>query len=191
VTGRGAVDAIGTSLPSVDPTRPVGTLDATQPTELPHEVDPARAAVGCAAEAIGVARRALDLGVEYVKTREQFGRSIGVYQAVAHPLATTFAEVELARSLVYWAAWSVDEVPAQTTLAASAAKAFATEIAILACERSIQVHGGIGFTWEHPLHRFYRRAQWLQAFGGYPATQRATVAATLMRHDVLPTIDRA
>ena len=120
--------------------------------------DAAASAPATAAEALGVAQRALDLGVEHAKTRVQFGKPIGTYQAVSHPLAQTYTDVELARSLVYWAAWCVAEDDERAPLAAAAAKAFATEAAVAACERSIQVHGGIGFTWEHPLHRFYKRA---------------------------------
>ena len=111
-----------------------------------------------AAEAVGIAQRALDLGIEHAKTREQFGKPIGTYQAVSHPLAQTYTDVELARSLAYWAAWCVANEDDRAPLAAAAAKAFATEAAVVACERSIQVHGGTGFTWEHPLHRFYKRA---------------------------------
>ena len=106
-------------------------------------------------------------------TRVQFGKPIGTYQAVSHPLAQTYTDVELARSLVYWAAWCVAEDDERAPLAAAAAKAFATEAAVAACERSIQVHGGIGFTWEHPLHRFYKRALWLEGFGRRPAELRA------------------
>ena len=73
------------------------------------------------------------------------------------------------RSLAYWAAWCVAEGDEQASAAAAAAKAYAAEAAVSACERSIQVHGGIGFTWEHPLHRYYKRAQWIQAFDGFPA----------------------
>ena len=87
---------------------------------------------------------------------------------------------ELARSLAYWAAWCVAEGDDQAPTAAAAAKAYAAEAAVSACERSIQVHGGIGFTWEHPLHRYYKRAQWIQAFDGFPAAQRAEVAAALL-----------
>jgi alkylation response protein AidB-like acyl-CoA dehydrogenase len=177
---------------SVDPTRPVGPV-----------VETPRFRTAAAAEALGVAQRALDLGVEHAKTRLQFGKPIGTYQAVSHPLAQTYTDVELARSLVYWAAWCVaegekagsaggkaavarPEDPAafggggRATLAAAAAKAFATEAAVIACERSIQVHGGIGFTWEHPLHRFYKRALWLEGFGRRPAELRLEVANTLL-----------
>jgi hypothetical protein len=133
-----------------------------------------------ALEAVGISQKALDLGVEYAKDREQFGRKIGVYQAVSHALADTYVETELARSLAYWAAWSVAEDDEQAPIAAAAAKAYASDAAVVACERSIQVHGGIGFTWEHVLHEYYKRALWIQAYGGYPRRQRAAVAAFLL-----------
>jgi alkylation response protein AidB-like acyl-CoA dehydrogenase len=133
-----------------------------------------------ALEAVGIAQKALDLGVEYAKEREQFGRKIGVYQAVSHALADTYVETELARSLAYWAAWCVAEDDEQAPVAAASAKAYASDAAVAACERSIQVHGGIGFTWEHVLHTYYKRALWIQAYGGYPRQQRAQVAAWLL-----------
>jgi alkylation response protein AidB-like acyl-CoA dehydrogenase len=133
-----------------------------------------------ALEAVGIAQKALDLGVEYAKEREQFGRKIGVYQAVSHALADTYVETELARSLAYWAAWCVAEDDEQAPVAVAAAKAYASDAAVAACERSIQVHGGIGFTWEHVLHTYYKRALWIQAYGGYPRQQRAQVAAWLL-----------
>jgi alkylation response protein AidB-like acyl-CoA dehydrogenase len=160
-------------IPTVDPTRPLRRLPDSSP-ETP------RLRVAMAAEALGVAQRALDLGVEHAKTRVQFGKPVGTYQAVSHPLAQTYTDVELARSLVYWAAWCVAEEDESAPLAAAAAKAFATEAAVDACERSIQVHGGIGFTWEHPLHRFYKRALWLEGFGGRPAELRLEVANALL-----------
>jgi alkylation response protein AidB-like acyl-CoA dehydrogenase len=135
-----------------------------------------------ALEAAGIAQRALEFGVEHAKTREQFGRPIGIYQAVSHPLADTYVESELARSLAYWAAWCVadgdDETP--VAVAAAAAKSYAGDVAVAACERAIQVLGGIGFTWEHPLHAYYKRALWIQAYGGYPREQRAKIAAWLL-----------
>jgi len=131
-------------------------------------------------EAVGIAAKALELGVEHAKTREQFGRPIGVYQAVSHRLADTYIATELARSLAYWAAWCVAERDAQTPVAVAAAKSYCSDAAVAACECSIQVHGGIGFTWEHVLHRYYKRALWIQAFGGYPRVQRARVAAWLL-----------
>jgi alkylation response protein AidB-like acyl-CoA dehydrogenase len=156
----------------------VATVDPTRRFNRVEETPRFRAAA--AAEALGVAQRALDLGVEHAKTRTQFGKPIGTYQAVSHPLAQTYTDVELARSLVYWAAWCVAEEDERALLAAAAAKAFATEAAVLACERSIQVHAGIGFTWEHPLHRFYKRAQWLEGFGARPPELRLEIASALL-----------
>ena len=133
-----------------------------------------------ALEAVGIGKKALELGVEHAQNREQFGRKIGVYQAVSHPLADTFVETELARSLAYWAAWCVAEDDEQAPIAVAAAKAYAGDAAVAACERSIQVHGGIGFTWEHVLHEYYKRALWIQAYGGYARVQRAKIAAWLL-----------
>ena len=133
-----------------------------------------------ALEAAGIARRALEFGIEHATTREQFGRPIGVYQAVSHPLADTYVESELARSLAYWAAWCVAEDDEQAPIAVAAAKSYAGDVAVAACERAIQILGGIGFTWEHPLHEYYKRSQWIQAYGGYSREQRAKVAAWLL-----------
>ena len=140
--------------------------------------DEQRAAL--ALEAVGIAQKALELAIEHASTREQFGKKIGVYQAVSHPIANTYVETELARSLAYWAAWSVSEGEEIAPVAAASAKAFASEAAVAACERSIQVHGGIGFTWEHVLHTYYKRALWIRAHGGYPRELRADVAAHLL-----------
>jgi alkylation response protein AidB-like acyl-CoA dehydrogenase len=172
--------ARGEELVSVDPSRPLGRLERTNGAPLPGARDIPRARVAMAAEALGIAQRALELGVEHAKTREQFGKPIGVYQAVSHQLADTYADVELARSLVYWAAWCVANEDAQAPVAAAASKAFAAEAAVAACERSIQVHGGTGFTWEHPLHRFYKRALWLEGFGSRPAELRGEVADAVL-----------
>ena len=166
------LNGVGGDIATVDPTRPLKTLDP------PEETPRLRAAM--AAEALGVAQRALDLGIEHAKSRQQFGKPIGTYQAVSHPLAQTYTDVELSRSLAYWAAWCVAEEDERAPLAAAAAKAFATEAAVVACERSIQLHGGIGFTWEHPLHRFYKRAQWLEGFGTRPTELRLEVADALL-----------
>jgi alkylation response protein AidB-like acyl-CoA dehydrogenase len=147
-------------------------------TRLPDALEVAQRAM--AAEAVGIAQRVLELGIEHASTRLQFGKPIGVYQAVSHQLADTYADVELARSLVYWAAWCVAEDDEQAPIAAGAAKAFAAEAAVAACERSIQVHGGTGFTWEHPLHRFYKRALWLEGLGSRPSELRGEIADDLL-----------
>jgi alkylation response protein AidB-like acyl-CoA dehydrogenase len=164
---------------AVDGDGQVATVDPTRRLQRIEDETP-RFRAAAAAEALGVAQRALDLGVEHAKTRLQFGKPIGTYQAVSHPLAQTYTDVELARSLAYWAAWCVAEGDGRAPVAAAAAKAFATEAAVAACERSIQVHGGVGFTWEHPLHHFYKRALWLEGFGSRPASLRLEVANALL-----------
>jgi alkylation response protein AidB-like acyl-CoA dehydrogenase len=136
-----------------------------------------RALTALAAEAVGVGSAALDMAVAYVKERHQFGKPIGAFQAVSHQLAQAFLELEEARSLAYWAAWAVSEHAPEATPAAAAAKARAAEAAVAACERAIQVHGGIGFTWEHPLHRWYKRALGTSAYLGWGPEHRARVAA--------------
>jgi alkylation response protein AidB-like acyl-CoA dehydrogenase len=175
-----AQEARGEELPTVDPSRPLGRLERRNGTPLPGPRDIPRARTAMAAEAIGVAQRVLELGIEHAKTRKQFGKPIGVYQAVSHQLTNTYTDIELARSLVYWAAWCVAEDDEQAPVAAAAAKAFAAEAAVTACERSIQVHGGTGFTWEHPLHRFYKRALWLEGFGSRPSELRGEVADAVL-----------
>jgi alkylation response protein AidB-like acyl-CoA dehydrogenase len=176
VADGSAFPAHGREEPTVDPSRPLGRLERTDGAPLPGAADLARSRAAAACEAVGIGERALELAVVHASTREQFGRPIGVYQAVSHAIADTYADVELARSLSYWAAWCVAEGDERSAAAAAAAKAFATEAAVTACERSIQVHGGTGFTWEHPLHRFYKRALWLHGFGETPSELRAEVA---------------
>jgi alkylation response protein AidB-like acyl-CoA dehydrogenase len=171
----------GQTLPTMDSTRRLGRLAPEAEAGPPvGAVDRPRVLAALAVEAVGVAQRALELGVEHAGTRTQFGRPIGVYQAVSHRLADTYVETELARSLAYWAAWCVAESDRQAAVAAPAAKSFAADAAVAACERAIQVHGGIGFTWEHVLHRYYKRAQWIQAFGGFGAALRAEVAHSVL-----------
>ncbi len=177
-----AVPARGEALETMDTTRRLGRLEPEGGTPLAGDVSGLRprALVALAAEAVGIGDRALELGVEHARTREQFGRPIGVYQAISHKLADTYVETQLARSLAYWAAWCVAEGDPQAAVAAAAAKAYAADAAVAACERSIQVLGGIGFTWEHVLQRYYKRAQWIEAFGGFAAVQRANVAEALL-----------
>ena len=177
-----ACAAEGEGLATVDETRKLGRLQATDRHKVDGDFEPVRMRLlaGLAAEAVGVAQKVLELGVEYVSEREQFGKKIGTYQAVSHPLADTYVETEFARSLAYWAAWCVAEDDEQAPVAVASAKSFCAETAVAACERSIQVHGGIGFTWEHVLHRYYKRAQWIDAFGGHAAKQREVVAAALL-----------
>jgi alkylation response protein AidB-like acyl-CoA dehydrogenase len=133
-----------------------------------------------ALEAVGIAAKATEMAIAYISDREQFGKKIGTYQAISHSLVDAYVAVELSRSLAYWAAWAVAEDDESAELACAAAKSQAAEAAVLACEKSIQAHGGIGFTWEHPLHRYYKRALWLEGALGYGREQRAQVAAWLL-----------
>ncbi len=147
-----------------------------------------RALSGLASESVGIAQRALDLAVAHASTREQFGRVIGTYQAVSHRIADMYVATELARSLAYRAAWYVATAeteptavdPAVVDSACSAAKASAGEAGVLACEGLIQVLGGMGMTWEHVAHRFYKRALANRTYAGAPARHRALVAAAML-----------
>ena len=172
-------------LATSDASRPLGVVSGGEPGRAlcSSDVLPAlraRSLTLLALEAVGVAARALDLSVAYVADREQFGRRIGTYQAVSHPLASSHADVELARSLAWWATWCVAHDEPDAPIAAAAAKADAADAAVLACERAIQAHGGIGFTWEHVLHRLYKRALGIQSWEASPAQLRAEVAAHLL-----------
>ncbi|MGY1665676.1 acyl-CoA dehydrogenase family protein [Geodermatophilus sp. SYSU D00696] len=117
------------------------------------------AAVVLAAEDLGAADRAVLMSVQYAQQREAFGRLIGSYQAVKHMLVDAWVGVDQLRSLVWWAAWAADSAPDELPLAASAAKAYAAEVFERAAETVVQVHGGIGFTWEHDAHLYWRRAK--------------------------------
>ena len=112
-----------------------------------------------AAEGLGTASRALEVGVAYAKERQAFGRAIGSYQAIKHSLVDAYVGVEQLRSLVWWAAWAADESPDELPLAAAAVKGLAATVVEQATETLIQVHGGIGFTWEHDAHLYWRRAK--------------------------------
>jgi alkylation response protein AidB-like acyl-CoA dehydrogenase len=139
-----------------------------------------KAMTAAALESVGVCRRVQKLAVDHVGSRRQFDKPIGTYQAVSHQVVNIYVDTELARSLAYWAAWCLEEGDERAPVAAAAAKGFATEAAVDACEKAIQVHGGIGFTYEHELHRYYKRAQWLEAFEGHAPAQRAAVAEALL-----------
>jgi alkylation response protein AidB-like acyl-CoA dehydrogenase len=112
-----------------------------------------------AAENVGVAQRTMEMAVEYARERKQFDRPIGSYQAVAHRCAQMLLETEGARSLTYGAAWALDHDPQTALRAASMAKAYAGDAGYRVAASSLQVHGGIGFTWEHDLHFFLKRAK--------------------------------
>jgi alkylation response protein AidB-like acyl-CoA dehydrogenase len=185
---RDVAGVFWSDLPTIDSTRRMGeVILESAPAMLLEEPDPAllgrirdRALAALAAEAVGVATTALELGIAHAKERQQFGRSIGAFQAVSHSMAQGFVELETARSLAYWAGWAVSENAPEAGSAAAAAKARAAEAAVSVCERAIQAHGGIGFTWDHPLHRYYKRALQVSAYLGWGPDQRARVAAELL-----------
>jgi alkylation response protein AidB-like acyl-CoA dehydrogenase len=128
------------------------------------------------AEATGVAERALEMATAYAKERVAFGHPIGSYQAVQHKLVDMLVEVENARSLVYYAAWALDEGNTEAAQAVAMAKAYSTDIAWNVTTNAIQVYGGIGFTWECDLHLYHRRALQLHASDGAPAEHREDIA---------------
>lgn len=125
-----------------------------------------RGAVAAAAEMLGAARRALDMSVAYAKVREQFGQPIGAFQAIRHKCAEMLVEVESAHAATYYAAWALDAGAEDAALAASVAKAYVGEAARRVCGEAIQVHGGIGFTWEYDLHLYFKRAKALEPMYG-------------------------
>ncbi|HEY0633454.1 MAG TPA: acyl-CoA dehydrogenase family protein [Thermoleophilaceae bacterium] len=116
-------------------------------------------AVAVAGELVGVSQRAMEMAIEYAKDRQQFGRPIGAYQAVSHRCAQMLLETEGARSATLYAAWTADHEPESLQLTASMAKAYASDCGWRVTASSMQVHGGIGFTWEHDLHFFLKRAK--------------------------------
>ena len=136
-----------------------------------------QATITIAAESVGVAARAMEMAVAYAKERKQFDRPIGSYQAVSHVCAQMLLEVEGARSAVYWAAWALDHEPETAPLAVACAKAYAGDAGRRVPRAALQVHGGIGFTWEHDLHFFLKRGEANAHMYGDSAAHRARVAA--------------
>jgi alkylation response protein AidB-like acyl-CoA dehydrogenase len=171
-----------TEQPPMDPTRGLARVRLTGGEELgppaAGEVERARhvAEVVLAAEDLGTSARCLDMAVDYAKQRVAFGRPIGSFQAIKHMCVDMFAQVEQLRSLVWYAAWSADHDPAQLPMAASAAKAYAAGAVELCASTCIQVHGGIGFTWEHDAHLYWRRAKVDRVLLGDAARHHARVA---------------
>jgi alkylation response protein AidB-like acyl-CoA dehydrogenase len=150
--------------PAIDPTRKLFRVSLEGAAAAPLVVAP-EAVAGAyativtvlAAENVGVAQRAMEMAVAYAKDRAQFDRPIGSYQAVSHRCAQMLLEVEGSRSLCYWAAWALDNEPETGPRAASMAKAYAGDAGFRVTASALQVHGGIGFTYEHDLHFFLKR----------------------------------
>ncbi len=155
------------------PARLVGTDGAGWAT-LTKVLD--LAAVALAAEQVGGAQMVLDMSVEYAKVRVQFGRPIGSFQAIKHKCADMLLEVESAKSAAYYAAWCAaednDELPAMASLA----KSYCSEAYFHAASENIQIHGGIGFTWEHPAHLYFKRAKSSELLFGDPTYHRELLA---------------
>jgi alkylation response protein AidB-like acyl-CoA dehydrogenase len=163
------------------PARLVGAEGSSWPA-LERMLD--LAAVALAAEQVGGAQRVLDMAVEYAKVRMQFGRPIGSFQAIKHKCADLLLEVESAKSAAYYAGWAAaayldgtadgtaDELPVVAPLA----KAYCSEAYAHAAAENIQIHGGIGFTWEHPAHLYYKRAKTSEVLLGDPTYHRELLA---------------
>ena len=180
----GGVSVVERSAADVEP---VATMDSTRRyarvragggEPLPGEVGPGVGAglLAVSAELTGVAQRAMEMAVEYARDRKQFGRPIGAYQAVSHRCAQMLLETEGARSATYYGAWTADAQPEELELAASMAKAYSSDAGWRVCSSSLQVHGGIGFTWEHDLHFFLKRAKVDALLWGSASEHRDRVA---------------
>jgi alkylation response protein AidB-like acyl-CoA dehydrogenase len=186
-----AVDAAAsgltaTALPTLDQTRSLARLEfASAPAELIGSAGDGAAildrvldiaAIALAAEQLGAAQRALDITVDYTKTRHQFGRPIGSFQALKHRMADLLMEVESLRSAVAYAASAVAEGSDEVPALASLLKAYASETYFHVAAEMIQMHGGIGFTWEHDAHLFFKRAKSSELFLGDGAYHRERLA---------------
>jgi len=134
------------------------------------------AAVGLAAEQVGGAQVCLDMSVEYAKVRVQFGRPIGSFQAIKHKCADMLLEVESAKSAAYYAGWCAAELNDELPSVASLAKSYCSEAYFNASAENIQIHGGIGFTWEHPAHLYFKRAKSSELLFGDPTYHRELLA---------------
>jgi alkylation response protein AidB-like acyl-CoA dehydrogenase len=196
VVEKGAEGVTVTPETSIDPTRRLssvrleGVRVASENT-LPGSTEDywpvfQRACVALAAESTGLAQRSLDMSIAYAKDRQQFGRPIGAYQAVSHRCAQMLLETENARSAVYGAAWAADAEPQSLPLAASMAKAYASDAGWRVPDAAIQVHGGIGFTWEHDLHFFLKRGRANAATFGDAKWHRERVADAVLAGEAAP-----
>ncbi len=155
------------------PARLVGTEGGAWPA-VSRALD--LAAIALAAEQVGGAQRVLEMSVEYAKVRVQFGRPIGSFQAVKHKCADMLLAVESAKSAAYYAAWAAAEDDEELPVMASLAKAYCSEAYFKAAADNIQIHGGIGFTWDHPAHLYFKRAKSSELILGDPAYHRELLA---------------
>ncbi|MEA2311215.1 MAG: hypothetical protein QOE28_1183 [Solirubrobacteraceae bacterium] len=173
---------------SIDSTRPAARVTASAgagdplPSDVAAAVD--RALVAVSAELVGVCSRALEMTVAYVKERRQFGTPVGAYQAVSHRCAQMLLDTETARATVSFAAWAADADPERLPEAAAMAKASASDAGREVTAAAIQLHGGIGFTWEADVHWLYKRAQLDAALLGGGSRHRAHLARIAARRSV-------
>jgi alkylation response protein AidB-like acyl-CoA dehydrogenase len=181
-----ASDAQVTKLATIDPTRSAARVSAAGDSEATHSQSLqdgcpglGRALVAVSSELVGVSERALEMTVSYVKDRKQFGVPVGAYQAVSHRCAQMLLETEQARSTVAFAAWTADADPDSLAEAAAMAKAAASQAGREVTAGAIQMHGGIGFTWEADVHWLFKRAQIDAVLLGGAGRHRARVAAIL------------
>jgi alkylation response protein AidB-like acyl-CoA dehydrogenase len=189
---RQAAGVTCTQLPTMDPTRRwcalrldhvklppqalIGPLHGGWPL-LAQVID--RATTALCAEMCGAAERVMEMSVDYAKSRVAFGKPIGAYQAVKHKCAEMLLQLENAKSLTYYAAWACQEGTPGASQAASMAKAYATDMFSHVAADGIQVHGGIGFTWDHDMHLYFKRAQSSRFTFGDATWHRERVARTL------------
>jgi len=136
-------------------------------------------AVALAAEQVGGAQECLEMAVQYAKDRVQFGRPIGSFQAIKHKCADMLLEVESAKSAAYYAGWCAAELNDELPTVASLAKAYCSEAYFHTSAENIQIHGGIGFTWEHPAHLYFKRAKSSELLFGDPSYHRELLAQRL------------
>lgn len=134
------------------------------------------AMVALSAESLGGTEKVLEMAVEYAKVREQFGRPIGSFQAIKHKCASMLVELESSRSAVYYALWAVSAGDSDVPKLASLTKAFCADAYMYACGENVQIHGGIGFTWEHPAHLYLKRAKSVQLLMGSSDFHRQRLA---------------
>ena len=187
VTDDGAMYATtggtATALQTMDATRRLARIDFDEPVGAPlggsaaRVLDLARAAL--AAEQVGGAEACLEMAVEYAKVRVQFGRPIGSFQAVKHKCADMLVKVESAKSAAYYAGWAAAENPQELAVMGPLAKSYCSEAYFFCAAENIQVHGGIGFTWEHDAHLYFKRAKTDELLFGTPAHHRAVLADRL------------
>ncbi len=186
-TVRGDADGLTrTSLSTMDMTRKQAKLEfdnvvaaplgSTQDGWAAFSKTLDQAAVALSNEMMGGAQKVLDMSVEYAKVRVQFGRPIGSFQAIKHKCADMLLEVESGKSAAYYASWAAAEDNEELPVVAALAKAYCSEAYFHASAENIQIHGGIGFTWEHPAHLYFKRAKSSEIYLGDPTYHRELLA---------------